>query len=158
MPVIRLETRIDAPPARCFDLARSVDVHLASTSRTKERAIAGTTIGLLGLGDWVTWEARHFGITQRLTAKITRFEPPHLFEDCMVEGAFASFRHLHRFDPDGPGTCMVDVFDYRSPLGPLGRVADVLFLERYLSRFLRARADYLKHTAETLGRPAEGAG
>jgi hypothetical protein len=39
--------------------------------------------------------------------------------------------------------------DYRSPLGLLGRLADKLFLERYLRRFLTERAIFLKTAAES---------
>jgi hypothetical protein len=62
MPSIELATSIAAPIERVFDLARSIDLHMKSTSRTGERAIAGTTSGLIGLGQGVTWRARHFGI------------------------------------------------------------------------------------------------
>jgi ligand-binding SRPBCC domain-containing protein len=148
MPVIRLETLIEAPPERCFDLARDVDVHASSTARTRERAVAGVRSGLLGPGDTVTWEAVHFGLRQRLTARITRFEPPHLFEDEMVRGAFHSFTHRHEFRPAGSGTLMVDTFCYRSPLGLLGIAADKLFLERYMRSFLAERAAFLKRAAE----------
>jgi hypothetical protein len=54
MAIIRIETDIAAPPAVCFDLARNVDAHVASTGATGERAIAGVTTGVLNLGDEVT--------------------------------------------------------------------------------------------------------
>jgi ligand-binding SRPBCC domain-containing protein len=149
MPVIRIETWIRAPVEKCFDLARDVDLHMASASRTHERAVAGVTHGLLGAGDIVTWEAVHFGIKQRLSVQITRFERPYMFEDKMTHGAFASFTHTHEFHPDGNATLMVDVFRYRSPLGILGEVTDKLFLERYMTRFLEGRAEALKHAAES---------
>jgi len=146
--VLRVETRIRAPTERCFDLARSVETHLGSTSETGEKAIGGVTTGLLGPGDWVTWEAVHLGIKQRLTAQITRFERPHVFVDEMIRGAFASFTHTHEFRSDGDATLMVDTFSYVSPLGWLGVLADKLFLERYMTSFLRKRAEYLKRVAE----------
>jgi ligand-binding SRPBCC domain-containing protein len=121
---------------------------MESTSRTKERAIAGVTSGLISLGETVTWEAMHFGIKQRLTSRITYFEPPYLFVDEMVRGVFHSFAHLHEFKPVPGGTLMLDTFRYESPLGPLGRLADELFLERYMRRLLRERNRYLKHAAE----------
>lgn len=148
MPVIRLETFIQAPPEACFDLARNVEAHIASTGRTEERAVGGVTTGLLGLGDEVTWEAVHFGVRQRLTSRITRFDRPRMFVDEMVRGAFASFEHLHEFIAESGGTRMIDVFTYRSPLGPLGRLADALFLERYMRAFLVERARSLKMTLE----------
>lgn len=148
MPRIRIVTRVRAPIGRCFDLMRDVDVHTRSTARTQERAVGGVTSGLLGLGDTVTWEAVHFGVRQHLTVRITRCEPPYRFEDVMVRGAFHSFTHRHTFWPDGPWTVMVDDFRYRSPLGPLGILADKLFLKRYMRAFLTERARYLIQVAE----------
>jgi ligand-binding SRPBCC domain-containing protein len=149
MPVIVLRTRVVAPPARCFDLARDVELHQRSTAASHERAVGGVTTGLLGAGDEVTWEATHFGVRQRLTSRITEFDPPHRFVDEMVRGAFARFRHEHQFLAAEDGTEMVDIFDYTSPLGPLGRLSDRLFLYRYMTRLLRGRNAYLKRAAES---------
>jgi len=149
MPVIVLRTRVAAPPSRCFDLARDVDLHQRSTAASRERAVAGVTSGRLGRGDEVTWEATHFGVRQRLTSRITEFDPPNRFVDEMVRGAFTRFRHEHQFLSIPDGTEMVDTFDYTSPLGPLGRLADGLFLRRYMTRLLRDRNAYLKRVAES---------
>jgi ligand-binding SRPBCC domain-containing protein len=149
MPNIVLRTRVAAPPSRCFDLARDVNLHERSTAASRERAVAGVTSGLLGPGDEVTWEATHFGVRQRLTSRITAFDPPHRFVDEMVRGAFARFRHEHQFVAVEGGTEIVDTFDYTSPLGPLGRLADRLFLVRYMTRLLRERNAYLARAAES---------
>jgi ligand-binding SRPBCC domain-containing protein len=149
MPSIRIETAIGASPERCFDLARDVGAHVRSTKGTDERPIAGVTMGLMGLGDEVTWEATHLWVRQRLTVRITRFESPRLFQDEMVRGPFASMRHLHEFVPRGGGTTMVDTFSFTSPLGALGAIFDRLFLAGYLRRFLLSRAAALKGMAES---------
>jgi len=149
MPVIVLRTPVKAPPSRCFDLARDIDLHQRSTAASRERVVGGVTSGLLGPGDEVTWEATHFGVRQRLTSRITEFEPPRRFVDEMVRGAFRRFRHEHQFVAMQGGTEMVDVFDYTSPLGPLGRVADRLFLRCYMTRLLRERNAYLRQVAES---------
>ena len=39
-------------------------------------------------------------------------------------------------------------FVYRSPLGILGKIADRLFLEKYMTRFIAERAMALKRIAE----------
>lgn len=149
MPILALTTVIRAPIARCFDLARSVELHTLSTRTTDEQAVAGRTRGLLGPGEHVTWRARHFGVRQHLTSRITIFDPPHRFRDTMVRGAFARFDHDHLFTAEGDVTTMRDVFDYTSPLGPLGRLADVLFLAAYMRRFLAARNTILQRVAES---------
>lgn len=148
MPTIRLETHIDAPVERCFDLARNVDAHTESVSQTHERAVAGVTTGFLQLGDVVTWEAVHFGIRQRLTVRITEYNRPHRFMDEMIRGAFKRLKHVHEFMPVVGGTLMIDTFVFASPLGPLGRMADQLVLERYMRAFLLSRNEVLKMLAE----------
>ena len=149
MPRVRLVTWIEAPPERVFDLARSVDLHAQGQVRYGERAIAGVTRGLIGMGQSVTWEARHFGITQKLTSRIVTFDRPRSFRDSMVSGAFARFDHDHFFEPESEGTRMVDVFDFASPLGPLGRVVDCLILARYMRRLVEERALSIKRAAES---------
>ena len=148
MPRIILKTFIKAPAELCFDLSRSVDVHMASTGGSGERAIAGVTSGMMNLGDTVTWEAVHFGVRQRLTSRITAFDRPRLFVDEMQRGAFKRWRHTHLFKPSDGGTLMVDAVDYVSPLGPLGNLADVLFLKSYMTRLLEARNGYIRKLAE----------
>ncbi len=148
MSVIQIETVIRASVERCFDLARDPDLHERSLGHTGERVVSRTGSGFLGPGDLVTFEGVHLAVRQRLTAQITRFEPPHLFEDRMVRGAFRSFRHLHAFQPIEGGTLMIDTFEYRAPLGVLGRLAERLFLTRYLRRLLMVRAAFLKQCAE----------
>jgi ligand-binding SRPBCC domain-containing protein len=148
MPVIRLTTAIRAPIELCFDLARSIDLHIDSMKDSGERAVAGVTHGLIGRNEEVTWEAVHFGIRQRLTSRITAFERPHRFRDSMVRGAFQRFHHDHVFEHAGDTTTMTDVFDYESPLGVLGRIANFLFLDRYLRRILTNRAAVIRAAAE----------
>lgn len=149
MPIIELTTAIDAPIARVFDLARCIDLHEASTGKTGERAVAGVRSGLIGAGGQVTWRARHFGIWQSLTVRIDAFEPPAHFSDRMVRGAFRLMEHHHYFEQSPRGTTMRDVFEFQSPLGLLGRMADALFLTIYLRTFLIERNKIIKATAES---------
>ena len=149
MPVIELTTTIRAPPPRVFDLARSIDLHRDSTAHTGEQAVGGVTSGLIGLDQEVTWRAKHFGVWQRLTSRITAFEPPVYFRDSMVHGAFRRFDHDHYFKAVDGATIMRDVFDFEAPLGWLGRLADALVLKNYLRRLLTTRNRIIQQTAES---------
>lgn len=149
MPTIELLTPIAAPIDRVFDLARSIDLHTASTSKSRERAIAGVTSGLIGLDEEVTWKARHFGIWQTLSVRITNFERPNRFADTMLQGVFRRLHHRHIFEVSGGRTLMRDVFDYESPLGILGQFADVFFLEVYMRSLLKTRNAMIKAVAES---------
>ncbi|QLG45643.1 SRPBCC family protein [Costertonia aggregata] len=149
MPKIELTTKIAAPIEIVFDLSRSIDLHKISTSHTNEEAIAGKTSGLIELNETVTWRAKHFGIYQELTSKVTGLERPNYFTDEMVKGAFKRFVHEHFFSEEKGCTIMNDVFDYDSPLGFLGKLVNFLFLKRYMSNLLEKRNETIKTFAES---------
>ena len=152
--MVRLEeiTVIRAPVKRCFDLARSVEVHLAGNVHWGEQAVAadGVTSGLIGMGQRVTWRAKHFGVRQTLTSEITAMEPPLYFQDTMLQGAFGFMKHDHYFRllPSGE-TEMKDVFCFAAPLPILGFLAEVLVLRRYMWALLRERNLAIKQIAES---------
>jgi ligand-binding SRPBCC domain-containing protein len=152
MVTLNETTIIAAPIDRCFDLARSVEVHLAGNTHFGEQAVAleGATTGLLGLGDTVTWRARHFFVRQRLTSKTTAFDPPVYFQDTMLRGAFRSMQHDHHFRALSDGRCeMLDVFRFAAPIPLLGRIAESLVLRRYMQALLRERNAVIKEIAES---------
>lgn len=148
MSRIILETIIAAPAERVFDLSRSIDFHQHTAGHTKERAVNGVIIGLIGPGEQVTWRAKHFGVWQILTVRITGFERPAHFRDEMVSGTFRQLVHDHHFQETRstgrPATVMRDEFTYEVPLGLIGLFVDRLFLHRYLTRFLRERNQIIK--------------
>ncbi|MBV8368353.1 MAG: SRPBCC family protein [Candidatus Eremiobacteraeota bacterium] len=139
MVTIELERFIGAPPERVFDLSRSVELHLRASGDTGEEAVGGRTSGLMELGDTVTWRARHFGMRQHLTSRITGYDRPRWFRDEMVRGPFASLVHDHWFDDENGGTRLRDRFSFAAPLGPVGRLAERLVLRRYMTRLLQTR-------------------
>jgi ligand-binding SRPBCC domain-containing protein len=152
MPTIDITRLVAAPMERCFDLARSIELHTHSTAATGEEAIAGVTRGLIGMGESVTWRARHFGVRQTLTSRITAFDRPRHFRDEQAQGAFAGFTHDHFFTPHtGGGTLVRDVFTFRAPLGILGRLAEALLLTRYMRRLLETRVAIVAAAAEGEG-------
>lgn len=146
---IVLVTSILAPLNRCFDVARSIDLHKRSTAHTHEQAIAGTTTGLISLGEQVTWRAWHLGFPWTLTSRITAMDAPTYFQDTMLQGPFRSLVHDHFFTQTGVHTTMTDVFVFESPFGFLGRWVNRLFLDEYLERFLQRRNNFLKQFAES---------
>jgi ligand-binding SRPBCC domain-containing protein len=149
MQSIQLETRIAAPVDRCFLLALSMDLHVESAAQTSERAIAGVTHGIIGAGESVTWEGRHFGFKLRHTSVIRKYERPYFFEDVMTAGMFKSFEHGHRFAEEADGTLMHDELRFAAPLGVLGLVAETLVLKKYLEGFLIERNGLIKTVAES---------
>lgn len=151
MQTIRVETWVGASVERCFDAARDLDLHVKSMAHTGERAVGGRTSGLIELGEEVTWRARHFGIRQHFTSRITGFDRPRYFQDSMQRGAFRSFVHDHYFEAENGGTRMIDVLVFSAPLGPLGWIAEKVLLRRYLTRLLERRGEALAGALRTSG-------
>jgi len=148
MPIITVETKINAPLETCFDLARDIGLHCATASHTKERAIAGITTGLINLGESVTFEARHFGVLQRFTSRVIEFERPNYFADEMTRGAFKSMKHRHEFRVLGAQTLMKDTLIWVSPFGLVGILFDKILLEKHMRDFLIERNEKLKAVVE----------
>ena len=149
MPKIFIKTKIKAKKNIVFDLSRSIDLHKISTSHTNEEAIKGVTSGLIEKDESVTWKAKHFCIYQTLTSTITEFNKPNYFVDEMEEGIFKKFKHEHIFEEQTGITIMTDIFDYESPFGFLGKIADKVFLANYMRRLLQKRNEIIKEFAES---------
>lgn len=149
MPKIYLQTEIYSPIEICFDLSTSIDLNKISTAHTKEQAVAGRTSGLINLNETVTWQAIHLGFRQRLTSKITAFERPYYFVDEQIEGIFKSIFHEHIFEQANGKVIMKDIFDFRSPFGVLGNIANLLFLTNYMKSLLNGRNQIIKAFAES---------
>jgi ligand-binding SRPBCC domain-containing protein len=149
MPRIEIRTKIKSKKEIVFDLSRSIDLHKISTEQTNEQAIAGKISGLIEMNESVTWRAKHFGVYQNLTSKITEFDKPNYFVDEMQEGAFKEFKHEHHFTELNGGTLMTDIFNYKSPLGVLGKFADKIYLEKYMTELLTERNRVVKEFAES---------
>jgi ligand-binding SRPBCC domain-containing protein len=148
--VIRLElvTEIAAPLDRCFDLSRSIDLHVRSVNWTGEKAIAGVTSGLIGPGQNVTWRGRHFGLQLKHSSRITQYTRPTFFRDEMIKGQFRSFCHDHLFEERGAITFMKDVVQFEAPLRLVGWIAERLVLRSYVEGLLIKRNGHIRAVAE----------
>jgi ligand-binding SRPBCC domain-containing protein len=136
-------TRSPLPVRELYERSRSIDAHKDSMARSRERAVAGVTSGVISLGEQVTWRAWHFGVPIVMTSRITEMQPPHRFVDEQVKGPFRRFRHVHEFSEDPAGSVMTDRIEFSAPFGPLGRLAERLFLAAYLRKLIDVRNRYL---------------
>jgi ligand-binding SRPBCC domain-containing protein len=114
------------------------------------------------------------GVPLKWRTRITEWEPGVHFVDEQESGPYALWRHTHRFEDQGSSTLMRDLVDYAEPLGPLGQVAHVLFVERALDRIFDFRRDAIRrrfgpeapidsissplHSVAAAGRPLPGGG
>lgn len=140
---LEITTQSDLAPAVLMERSLDVDLHLSSMEESNEKAIAGVTSGLIGLGEEVTWRARHFGVWWSMTSRVTELEPDHCFVDEQVRGPFRRFRHEHVFEPTKDGTLMIDRIDFDAPLGPIGDVVEKALLRRHMRHLISSRNAHL---------------
>lgn len=147
MPLLTIRSQIAAAPQRCFELSRSIDLHIESMMASRERAVAGVTSGLIGPGEEVSWEARQFGRIWRMTSRITEFDAPRRFVDEMIRGPFTRFRHEHIFEPRDDSTLMTDVVEFHMP----GWLVTNSLATAYLRHLLSVRNAVIRAEAEKDG-------
>lgn len=155
VPTIEVSSDLPADVATVLAVSLDLDVERAAGRRHRVRPVpAGPrsrTTGRIAAGERVRWSLRLYGVVPlRHTTEILELQPElpggrARFVDAMVSGAFAAFHHEHLFDPlpptaDGsPRTRSTDRMTWNSPLGPLGRLADALFVRRTLQGLLADR-------------------
>lgn len=151
MPLVQVVTRARCSPGVLFDLALDVDAHAASVSGSQEAATTSSGARQLGLGDEVTFRARHLGLVWHLTSRVSKYDRPYRFVDEQVRGPFASMHHEHVFEAaaDG-GTVMTDRMHVVAPLGVVGGVVGRAVLGPYLQRLLRRRGAHLARAGEAM--------
>jgi ligand-binding SRPBCC domain-containing protein len=149
MVKIHLTTVINAPVERVFDLSRSINLHKISVEHTEEKAIAGITSGLIKENETVTWQAKHLFKLRQFTSKITAMKMPEYFIDEMIKGDFKSFLHQHYFKVIDNGTIMIDIVEFESPYGIMGKLFNMLYLKNYMEKLLLKRNAVIKEYAES---------
>ncbi len=150
MATIHLTTLIAAPVERVFDLSRSINLHKISTAHTNETAIDGVMNGLINEGQTVTWQAKHLFKQRKFTSRICSMHHPVDFTDEMIQGDFKSFRHEHHFKQIENGTIMIDLLEFESPYGIIGKLVNKFYLAGYLEKLLLHRNEVIREYAESL--------
>ena len=79
------------------------------------------------------------GVPLTWRSHITRFEPPHMFEDVQEHGPYQSWVHRHTFSAVPGGTRVDDEVTYELPGGPLGDVVHAIAVRAQLREIFRYR-------------------
>jgi ligand-binding SRPBCC domain-containing protein len=99
-------------------------------------------------GARIDFALKLFGVPVKWRTRITEWEPGVRFVDEQESGPYAFWRHLHEFEARGDSTIMRDTVEYAEPLGPLGQLAQALFVARTLDRIFDFRRDTIGHLFE----------
>lgn len=148
MTTIKITTTINAPIETVFNNCRNIDLHVKSTSKTNEKAIAGKTSGLIEKEETVTWKGKHFGFYLEHQSIITEMVFPYYFIDEQLKGKFKRFKHIHTFKKENNSTIMIDEIEYEIPFGFLGKLFNKLLLKKHLNDFLIERNIFLTSISE----------
>jgi len=148
MVKIHLTTAIHAPAKRVFDLSRNINLHRIFSSASYEKALEGINTELIKENESVTWQAKYLLKKREFTLKITSLETPRHFTIHLKEGGFKFFRHEHYFKAFKNGTFLIDVVEFESSYGLIGKWIEKLFLTRYIHNLLLQRNEVIKQYAE----------
>lgn len=96
----------------------------------------------MGAGTLLDYRLRLHRVPIRWQTKIEVWEPPRRFVDVQLRGPYSLWEHTHTFEEDGPeATITTDRVRYSIPFGPLGELAERLFVRRDLKRIFDYRGD-----------------
>lgn len=95
-------------------------------------------------GVHIAYRLKIRGVPIRWTTRIDAWEDQVRFVDSQLEGPYASWWHEHSFRADGARTVMTDRVYYAPPLGPLGRIANALFIRNELKGVFGYRAAIMR--------------
>jgi ligand-binding SRPBCC domain-containing protein len=99
---------------------------------------------VLQVGSRVTWKARRWGISQRITTEIIALEvEKHLIEE-QREGPLRKFVRTLRFEQIPEGTRVTETIDFEPPGGLLGFVATAGMIQRELEAGFAYREQKLR--------------
>lgn len=114
------------------------------------------------VGTRVRHSIRIAGIPLNWVTRIDEWDPPNAFADTQEAGPYRAWHHRHTFRAiDRTRTLMTDEVHYELPLGLLGEVARVLFVDAQLKQVFdyreRAFAALLQGSEKPRLRPADSA-
>lgn len=76
--------------------------------------------------------------------EITHLNEPHFFVDEQRFGPYKFWHHQHLFSETKSGVEMTDLIHYALPLGPIGKIANRLFVIKQLNQIFDFRRKYLQ--------------
>ena len=122
-----------------------------SSPEMPEEIIAGLDTPR-AVGACITYRTRQGATARQQTCKLIQWDPPHGFAEEQVNGPFASWVHRRRFTAFQSGTLMADLIEYEPGAGPLGAIAERLWLGKHLDTAFRHRQNEAKRIMEQVGR------
>jgi ligand-binding SRPBCC domain-containing protein len=96
-------------------------------------------------GTEIEYTINWLGLPVRWKTRIAVYDPPNRFIDEQVSGPYATWIHLHTFEPVEEGVLMTDRVTYRLPFGPVGRLGHRLLVRKQLNHIFDYRRDVINN-------------
>ena len=84
------------------------------------------------------------GIKMDWITEITQVRDKEYFIDEQRSGPYAMWHHFHKIEPVEGGVLMRDVVSYKPPFGPVGNLANKLFIGKQLNKIFEYRRQALE--------------
>lgn len=146
MPQLVVESVLPCTPQELWEFHASAEALMALTPTNRRVEVLSEDLAVRD-GALHILRVRQFGIPLVWHARISEVDPPRGFVDTAERSPFAYWRHHHEFLPHPEGALLRDTVMYQLPFGPLGMIADWLFVRRDLETMFAFRH---KHTQELL--------
>lgn len=141
MPTVEYVCDLDAPLERVWRFYDTIETLFKLTPPGVHARLEGDPEPMR-VGVIYSLRLRRFGLPLRWEARIIAYDPPRLFVDEQVpgKGPFRAWQHQHLFQAlAAERTRLTDRITYELPFGPLGWLADRLFVRRELDRMFAYR-------------------
>ncbi len=116
----------------------AMNLELLTPSWVKFKVLTPAPIKMAA-GTHIQYRLGWHGVPLKWTTEITRWEPPHAFEDIQLSGPYRLWHHTHRFEGINGGTRMTDIVRYALPFGLLGRAAHALAVRKNVASIFEYR-------------------
>jgi uncharacterized protein (TIGR01777 family) len=143
--VLESETIVAAPIAEVFDYFSRPENLGVLTPASMSFEIDGPVPSSTRAGLQIDYRLRVGPLPIRWTTLISALEAERRFVDVQLRGPYALWRHEHLFEPMGPRrTRMTDRVFYGVPGGPIGSLAQALFVAPALRRIFGFRSGVVR--------------
>jgi ligand-binding SRPBCC domain-containing protein len=137
----RREQRIAAPRDEVFSFFETPhNLEAITPAFLKFQTLTPPPIRMAA-GTLIDYQLRLYGVPIRWRTRIDVFDPPHRFVDVQLRGPYRRWHHEHEFIADGEDTRMIDRVEYELRLGPIGSLANAMFVRRSLEQIFDYRRD-----------------
>ena len=151
MPVLEFVCDLNAPLQKVWDFHDTIDTLFKLTPPDTKARLGGAPEPMR-VGVVYKLKLRRWGLpVPTWYAEIIAYDPPHKFADRQVpgHGPFRAWQHEHLFAALSESrTRLTDRVTYTLPFGPLGVLADKLFVRRDLEKMFAYRHKVTRESLE----------